>query len=313
MKKQRVFLLQTDVGQPDPWDDSINIANVGVNPGLGLTNNAADYENIIQFFQRADNRFSVTYSSYADKHLVLKRPFSVHDIATEVGINFDTVADIMDKHIWTGHSVKARVILMGSIIEDDVPLNQQDVIARATFYCRYDNKIIDIVNNVEVDNPKIIPWFFCYKTDDLPLYYMVFNHHAVQCIDDIEGKYNNNYVYTIGNHLKNLNEVIFKPKMSRNARVIGDHNIMVRGGSFTVEPFGSWFVKQHIPDFFKDAKVKVDTNFDYFWEDGKLVVNTLNKQKGYLIIRWNTATGMDLIFHTSKNRFFKDYIVDVIE
>ena len=313
MLKQRVFLLQTDVGQPDPWDDSINIANVGVNPGLGLNNNAAEYENNFQFFQRADNRFSVTYSPYTDKHLVLKKPFSMHDIATEVGINFDDIAAIMDKHVWTGHSVKARVILMGSIIEDDVPLNQQDVVSRATFYCRYDNKIIDINTGVEVVNPRIIPWFFCYKTDDLPLYYIVFNHHAIQCIDNIEGKYNNNLVYTIGNHLKNLTEIIFKPKFSRNARVIGDNNIMVRGSSFTVEPFGTWFVKQHLPEFFKDAKVKVDTNFDYVWEEGKLVVNTLNKQKGYLIIRWNTATGMDLIFHTSKNRFFKDYVVDVIE
>jgi cell division protein FtsI/penicillin-binding protein 2 len=56
-------------------------------------------------------------------------------------------------------------------------------------------------------------------------------------------------------NVENLKEVVFKPKFSRNARVIGDHNIMVRGKEFTVEPFGSWFVKHHLPDFFNEAKI----------------------------------------------------------
>jgi hypothetical protein len=141
----------------------------------------------------------------------------------------------------------------------------------------------------------------------------VLNPHSVQCLINIEGNYNGNQVYTISNHLKNMNDVIFKPRLSKNARVIGNHNVVVRGDEFTIEPFGTWFVKRHLPDFFKDAKVKVDTNFDYTIKENKIVVSTLNKQKGYISLRWNTGTVMDMTFHASKNRFLQEYIIDVIQ
>lgn len=309
---KRVFLIQTEMGHPDPWDDSINLANVGVSPGLGASNNAGDFNNRVHFFQRVDNRFAISFSKYLDFPLVLKRPYSPHDQNTEVPLDFNLMVDLLEKHTWTGHDGTAKVIMFGSVIGEET-LSQQNAIANATYFIRNQEKIIDVVNDKEYDNPKIIPWLFVYKTDDVPLYYVVINPHSVQCIEDIEANYNGNFVYTVSNHLKNLNEVIFKPSFSRNARVIGDHNLVVRGNEFFVEPFGSWFVKQNLQGFFDKAKVKVDTNFDYEWVGRKLKINTVNKQKGYLILRWNTGTGMDLIFHTSKNRFFKDYVVDIVE
>ena len=154
----------------------------------------------------------------------------------------------------------------------------------------------------------------CYKAKELPLYYIILNPHSVQCIENIESSYGQqNHVFTISNHLKNLNEVVFKPRVSKNARIIGDNNIMVKGEEFTIEPFKSWFVTKHLPDFFKDVKIKVDTNFDYTMEGNKVIVNLLNKKKGYIGIRWNTGTIMDMTFTASKNRFFREYIVDVIE
>lgn len=312
MAIKRVFLIQTDMGHPDPWDDSLNLANVGVSPGLSGTNNACEFQNNINFFQRVDNRFSITHSVYSEYNLVLKRPFSIHDKSTEIPINFDQIAELLDTYEWSGGKMTAKVIMMASQLSASGQL-QEDTIANATYYYRDQERIINTSTGEEVVNPTVVPWFFCYKTDDTPLYYMVLNPHSVQCIGDIEGNYNDNEVYTISNHLKNLNEVVFKPRFSRNARVIGDHNLMVRGSSFTVEPFGAWFIKEHLPEFFNNAKIKVDTNFEYSIEDGIVKINTLNKQKGYLIIRWNTATGMDLIFHTSKNRFFRDYVVDIID
>ena len=142
---------------------------------------------------------------------------------------------------------------------------------------------------------------------------MVLNPHSVQCVQNIEARYNSNHVFTVSNHLKNLNETIFKPRVSKNARIIGENNIMVRGDQFTIEPFKSWFVDRNIPGFFDSAKIKVDTNFNYTMEGNKIVVDTLNKQKGYIGIRWNTGTIMDMTFTASKNRFFREYIVDVIE
>jgi hypothetical protein len=302
---RRVFLLQTEIGQPDPWDDSINMVNTAINPGLGTSNNPSGYDNFISFFQRVDNRFSLSHSVYSESHIVLKRPFSTHDPETEVQINFDKVAELIDTTV-------DGIMMLGAVLEDK-PLSQQEVIASSSWYHRKGDEVVDLVSGETLNNPKIIPWMFCYKTKDLPLYYMVLNPHSVQCLINIEGNYNGNQIYTISNHLKNMNDVIFKPRLSKNARVMGEHNIVVRGDEFTIEPFGTWFVKRHLPDFFKEAKVKIDTNFDYTIKENKIVVNTLNKQRGYISLRWNTGTVMDMTFHASKNRFLQEYIVDVIQ
>ena len=301
----RVFLLQTDIGHPDPWDDSLNMANTKVNPGLGISNNASGCDNSISFFQRVDNRFCLSHSVYSESHLVLKRPFSIHDPNTEVPLNFDNIANLIDTTV-------DGIMMFGAILEDK-PLTQQEVISSSSWYHRKDNEIVDLISGEILKNPKIIPWLFCYKTKDLPLYYIVLNPHSVQCLINIEGNYNGNQIYTISNHLKNMNDIIFKPRLSKNARVIGDHNVVVRGDEFTIEPFGTWFVKHHLPDFFKDAKVKIDTNFEYTIKENKVVVSTLNKQKGYISLRWNTGTVMDMTFHASKNRFLQEYIIDVIQ
>jgi hypothetical protein len=300
----RVFLLQTEIGQPDPWDDSINMANTGINPGLGFSNNPSGYENYISFFQRVDNRFAVSNSIYPEHHIILKRPFSVHDADTEVPLNFDDIAALMDKTL-------DGVALLGAVLNTDVP-DQKQVISNTSWYHRINEEVVDLQTGERLQNPKIIPWLFCYKTKDLPLYYIVLNPHSVQCIQNIEATYNMNKVFTVSNHLKNLNDVIFKPKVSRNTRIVGDHNLVVKGDEFTIEPFGTWFVKRHLPEFFKTAKIKIDTNFDYKIVDNKIVVSTLNKQRGFISIRWNTGTVMDMTFHASRNRFLQEYIVDVI-
>ena len=304
MKPRRVFLIQTEMGHPDPWDDSLNMSNTEVHPGLGTSNNPTAYESMISFFQRADNRFSISNSFYPESHVVLKRPFSIHDPQTEVMINFDNIADLIDKS-------EHGVVMLGAVLGETM-ISQQDVIGKSSFYHRKNGEVQDMISGEIVKDPRIIPWLFCYKTKDLPLYYMVLNPHSVQCISNIEGPYNGNYVYTISNHLRNLNEIIFKPSLSKNARAIGEHNLVVTGDEFTIEPFGTWFVKKHLPDFFKTAKVKISTNFDYEFDGNKIRVKTLNKEKGYISLRWNTGTVMDMSFHTSKNRFLQEFIVDVI-
>jgi hypothetical protein len=304
MTPRRVFLIQTEMGHPDPWDDSLNMSNTEVNPGLGTSNNPTAYESMISFFQRADNRFSISNSFYPEAHVVLKRPFSVHDAKTEVMLNFDNIADLIDKS-------EHGVVMLGAVL-GETSLPQQDIIGKSSFFHRKNGDVQDMISGEIVTDPRIIPWLFCYKTKDLPLYYMVLNPHSVQCISNIEGQYNGNYVYTISNHLKNLNEIVFKPALSKNARAIGEHNLIVTGDEFTIEPFGTWFVKKHLPEFFKTAKVKISTNFDYELEGNKIRVKTLNKEKGYISLRWNTGTVMDMSFHTSKNRFLQEFIVDVI-
>lgn len=302
---KRVFLIQTEIGHPDPWDDAINMANVNIKPSLGNTNNAAEYSNRISFFQRVDNRFTISASPYDNADLILKKPFSIQDIKHEVLLNFNQIADIVDNTV-------DGIVLYASIMTDG-SLSQEEIIAKSSFFMRKGTEICDLVNGNTLHNPKMIPWFFCFKTKDLPLYYVVMNPYAIQCLGQIDGVYGSNHVYTVSNHLKNLNEVVFKPKFSKNARVIGENNVFVRGNSFTIEPFGSWFVKEHLSDFFTSAQIKIDTNFEYEIIDNKIHFNVINTNKGYISLRWNTGTVMDMTFHTSKNRFFKEYVIDIIQ
>jgi hypothetical protein len=300
---KRVFLIQTNIGHPDPWDDAINMSNVSIKPGLNGNNNAEGYNSRISFFERVDNRFAIT-KSQDESCLILKKPYSPDLLSTEIRLNFSKIASIVDNTV-------DQIVLYASIMENKA-LSQQEVIANASFYMRNGNDVIDLISGKTVVNPTLIPWFFCFKTRDVPLYYMVMNPHAIQTINNIDGVYDENEVYTISNHLKNMNDVVFKPKFSKNARVIGENNVFVRGDEFTIQPFGSWFVKEHLGDFFKDAKIKIDTNFDYVLDGNTIRVSTINKDKGYISLRWNTGTVMDMTFHASKNRFFKEYVVDII-
>jgi hypothetical protein len=300
----RVFLIQTETGQADPWDDSINISNVAVNPSLGNTNNPAEHTSRITYYQRSDNRFTIMRSPTDDADIILSKPYTNDTI--RVKISLEDVGACTD-------GARDKAILCASIIEDGVPMTQAEAVEKAQYYMRNKNgDIMEMSTGLVIQNPKMIPWFFCYRTDEAPVYYIVMNHHSIQSIGLVDGDYGNNKVFVLSNHLRNLNDVIFKPKFGRTARLIGDHNVLVRGDEFTIEPFGSWFVKEHMPDHFKDVKVKIDTNFEYEIIGGKIKFKTINKDKGYVYLRWNTGTVMDMSFHNSKNRFFREYIVDVI-
>jgi hypothetical protein len=304
---KRLFLFQIGNGNPDPWDDAINIVNMTPSPGLGMTNNnnAVDYDSVITFMQKIDKRFIITPTEDPDADLVLRKPYSVEDYHTPFKITLEYLANVMDG---------APDIFMFATDLKKAEGDHNAAVENASFYMRKDNgEITDIISGEVLDNPTMIPWFFCFKTKDFPLYYVVFNPHFVQVAGEIDGLYGDNQVFEISGHIGNVSKLLFQPKFSRNVREIGEHNLFVRGEKFTVEPFGAWFVKRHLPDFFKELKIKVDTNFDYHWEDDKIVLNTNNKTKGFLSIRWNSGTIMDMAFKPSKNRFFKEYVIDVIE
>lgn len=303
----KVFLIQTEMGIPDPWNDSINMSNVAVNPGLGSVNNnnAQAYESQMSFFQRVDNRFVISSSDHSGADLILKKPYSVDNIHLGIQIKLDDIASMIEK-------TPFNIVLYASPFNN--VRNHQEAVESATFYSRISTgEVVNLKTNDIVENPTFIPWFFAYKTKDLPLYYIVMNPYSIQITENFEGQYGENKVYTISNHLKNISELIFKPKFSRNVRQIGDHNLVVRGDEFTVQPFDTWFVKKHFPDFFENVAVKIDTNFEYSIADRKIKINSLNKKRGFLSVRWNSGTLMDMTFGASKNRFFKEYIVDFIE
>lgn len=303
----KVFLIQTEMGIPDPWNDSINMCNVAVNPGLDSVNNnnAQGYKSQMSFFQRVDTRFVISSSEDSGADLILKKPYSVNGPHLGIQIKLDDIVSMIEK-------TPFGIVLFASPFGDIK--NHQEAVESATFYSRINTgEVINLKTDDIVENPTFIPWFFAYKTKELPLYYIVMNPHSIQITDNFEGEYGENKVYTISNHLKNVSELIFKPKFGRNVRQIGDHNLVVKGEEFTLHPFETWFVKKHFPHFFDNATIKIDTNFDYEIVEKKIKIKSLNKKRGFLSIRWNSGTLMDMTFAGSKNRFFKEYIVDFIE
>jgi hypothetical protein len=306
---KKLFLFQIGNGNPDPWDDAINIVNMSLDAGLGMinNNNADKYNSVINFMQKVDRKFIITPTDDPHADLVLRKPYSVDDYHTPFKITLDYLTKIMEG---------APDVFMFATDLAKTNNDHNSAVENASFYMRNpeNGEVTDIVTADVLKNPTMIPWFFCFKTKDFPLYYVVFNPNLVQVSGEIDGEYaGDNHVFEISGHIGNVSKLLFQPKFSRNVREIGEHNIFVKGNEFTVEPFGAWFVKRHLPEFFKEAKIKVDTNFDYRWEDNKIVLNTNDKVKGYLSIRWNSGTVMDMTFKPSKNRFFKEYVVDVIE
>ena len=47
--------------------------------------------------------------------------------------------------------------------------DQKQVIGKSSWYHRVDDNIVDLVTGETVENPKMVPWMFCYKAKDLPL------------------------------------------------------------------------------------------------------------------------------------------------
>lgn len=305
---KKLFLFQIGNGNPDPWDDAVNIVNMTPKPGLGVIDNINPmvHESKINFMQKVDQRFIITPTQDPDADIVLRKPYSVDDYHTPFKLKLEYLASVMEG---------APDIFLFATDLKKAKGDHNTAVENASFYMRNpeNGNVTDIITGEVLDNPTLIPWFFCFKTKDFPLYYVIFNQHFVQVSGDVDGEYGDCKVFEITGHIGNLSKIIFQPRFSKNVREIGEHNLFLKGDEFTVEPFGAWFVKRHLSEFFKDVKIKVDTNFDYRWEQNKLVLNTNNKTKGFLSIRWNSGTVMDMAFKPSKNRFFKEYVIDVIE
>jgi hypothetical protein len=63
-------------------------------------------------------------------------------------------------------------------------------------------------------------------------------------------------------------------------------------------------------DLFDNAKVKCTTNFPVTRNNNQFEI-TVDNSVGYLYLRWNTATAMDVALNKT-NRFYREYVVHKI-
>jgi hypothetical protein len=272
------------------------------------SNNAEAWTSRISWFDKVDNNFRLAVCADGTADLILERPYNVNAPYTNVKIYLDDIVEYVDR-------TPAQVCMYGTVMTPE-KTSQQEVIKTSTYYGRTDDsgKIYDMVTGEEVEaNPILLPWFFVYRAKELPLYYIVLNPNNILLVGEVEGEIRDNKVFGITNHLRDMNSLLFKPNFSRNVKQIGQHNLAVSGDEFTIEVFSTWFVKRHIPDFFKEANVKVDTNFEFTQEGTKFKFNARDTKRGYVILRWNTGSTMDMSFYASGNRFYQDFVVDIYD
>jgi len=299
---RKLFIFQTGNGAPDPWDDSISSGNLFINGSLGNKFNPGQYPIRFNFFQKVDSRYVLGPGDTSD--LSFSHPLSIPGNRVCIPLNLEDIVLALKGSM-------VNQVIFGSYV---LPNSSQiSVSETAGFFTRLEGGAIleHRTNKIVSESINIIPWFFCMKTDEVDLFYITLNSHAVQISSGIDNDYNENRVFTLSNHLKNLNELIFSPSSSRNVRII-DSQIIVKGDSFTITPFDNWFVNTHAKELFENASIKCQTNFEYV-KTGNTFKITLNGNIGYLYLRWNTGTNMDKIYKASNNRFFKEYVIHSIK
>ena len=312
MTTNRLWIIQTGGNTSTPWEDAISVANTELVPSLGGFN-TSDCKYNISFFQTVDNRF--TLSKGTDSDFVLDKPYSPGNISV-LKFNLNDISSKIDNLMDSDSPKYAgglhRAVLFGCLLEGT--MTNADVVRRSGFFTRQaDGKIYDITNNTVIEDEwtNIIPWFFCYRTDDVPLYFLVVNPNSIQIVSSLDGKHGeHDHVFVLDSHLKGINSLIFNPKISRNGHLI-DKQIVASGGNLSVTPFDNWFTSLY-PDFFKDANIKCHSNFK-FEKVGNTFNFDLTGNVGYIHLRWNAGTVMNTTFFQSGSVFSSDFIVHIIK
>jgi hypothetical protein len=312
MTTNRLWIIQTGGNVSTPWDDAISGTNTQLTPGLGNRIGPSPCKYRVSFFQKVDTRFILGRGH--DSDFMLDKPYSPGEMCV-LNFNLDDISSkldpLMSRPTFPGGGLH-KALLFGCILQGS--MTNADIVKNSGFFSRQSNgKIYDINNNVEIEdeNVNIIPWFFCHRAQDVPLYFIVVNTNSVQVISDLEGTYGeNNTVIPIDEHNKGINNLIFNPKISRNGHLIGDQ-IVVGGDTLSITPFDNWFAERY-PEFFKDANIKCHSNFK-FERVGNTFNFELSDNVGYVHLRWDWLSEMHMTFLSSNSIFSKDFVVHKIK
>lgn len=306
-----IYLIQKGDGTPSLWQDCTCTASVNSKLGQGanlLNAGLDDYPIRYNLFEKIENRFVLFNLKEDPTTFVIKHSTDGLGI-TEMIFNIRDIANVIEKLYNLGQI--DDTILYGSLYENAV--TKQDVAKNASFYGRTpDGKIINLITEKIHDSDiTLIPWFFAFKSADVPLYYIVPNIHTVQVSYIVEDdNHPTDRTYTLDSHLGTFNKTIFYPVLSKNAKLINETNIMVNGNTLTIDPFGGFFAKTKMQGFFNPKMVKCSSSYEYTKDENGVHFN-INTQNGYIIIRWNTVSAMGLKFMRT-NRFYREFVVTQI-
>lgn len=299
------FLIQKGTGSTDLWEDFSSAINITCDTNIGIK--PIDLTSKIKLFETVDKRFVFSNYNNNPSNFFIKKPHDVANIAA-MYFNLNEIIDAYSKiENW------ADYVLFASYLDENS--TQESVAKSCSFFIRNkDGQIKDVRSGQVYENDiTLIPWFAVYKLKDVSVYYVILNNKTV-VIGDIneEVEMEDNKLFVTDYHLGNFRNLIFTPSVSRNARLVNENFIFVKGNKFTIKPFDSWFVRTHLPKVFDSKKLKCSTNFKYHKDDDGIHFE-LTDDDGYIIIRWPEKVSMfHGIFLKSKNALYREYIVKKI-
>ena len=197
-----------------------------------------------------------------------------------------------------------RYMFYGSVMSTSEAFTPKSLAANAAWWGRSEDfKIKNLLTDKLVDHSAyMMIWFFVYKGNN-DLYYIIPNPALVQ-VGDMNYNSDTKNVFVLDDHMGNIGDVFLTPKFSKNVMLVNDNTLIVDGDSFEIEPFSTVYAKNY-SKYFDPSTVKCISNHKYSRENGKIKVD-LNSDIGFIKIRWNTGTRMDLAL---THKFRKEYTV----
>jgi len=314
-----------------PWYDMTDLMNQtiikvfnGNTQQYDFTPSFTETETIIGLFKKRKTGYVLTRGS--NNSLSLVHAFA-KEIVTPIEFNLDNLFSKIDSitdspdEVLTGvpFPFLYKTLLFGSPMHNSA-MTQQDMVSGSTFFTRkIDGSLLDIEKNVVIDNNSgMMPWFFCFRLYDSPLYFMVVNIDLIDVPDDISSKENrfepnHNTIHVMNNNdgadfINRIFTVEINNTTENNFGKIIDNQILIQGDNLSLSLFTGGDVH---PEFFVNADIRCQSNFEYE-RQGNMFNFKLTDNIGYIQFDWNHNSSISKIFEVSGNKFSKNFVVHTI-
>ena len=161
-----------------------------------------------------------------------------------------------------------------------------------------------------------MPWFFCFRLYDSPLYFIVVNIDLIDVPDNIsseENRFEPNYttIHVMNNNdgadfIKRIFTVEINNTTKNDFGKIIDNNILIQGDILSLSLFTASAAAHS--EFFVNADIRCESNFEYE-RQGNMFNFKLTDNIGYIQFDWNYNSSISKIFEISGNKFSKNFIV----
>lgn len=149
----------------------------------------------------------------------------------------------------------------------------------------------------EASGLNCLVWFFVYRAVDLPIYYIIPNPDMLGTTMNFNDVNTDDIRYmAVEPHFGTIGDLIFRPTFSNNVLKMTPGKI-VAGEEFDILPFEGgvfgWGFKETVPK----VPIKVFSDLEFQRDSDTNTIHfkfNPNQQSGYIHIRWNSNSVMDL-------------------